>query len=368
MTLRDVAKALGISHTTVSNAYNRPEKLSADLRRRILDTARDLGYQGPDPLAAGLVRRQAGALGVLFDEDLAYALSDPAALLFLQGVARAGQDSSVGLTLLPAPRTPEAVEPAAEAARSALVDGFVVYSVAADHPGLLAARRRGIPMVVVDEPAPPSPGDWLFLGVDDRGGAQAAARHLTDLGHRRVAVLVDRLGPGDVRGPVGRDRMATATYQTVRHRLDGYLAGLAEAGIPPGDVPVWECAGGTPEHAAPATRELLATGVTAVLAMTDELARGVLQTAAALGVRVPEDLSVVGFDDVPEAARTRPALTTVHQPLRDKGVLAVELLTRPAPDPVSRRLPTRLVVRGTTAEPPARGGAPGAAATPDHRR
>jgi DNA-binding LacI/PurR family transcriptional regulator len=390
VTLRDVARALGVSHTTVSNAYNRPEKLSEQLRERILETAARMGYQGPDPLAAGLVRRQAGALGVVFDEDLATALSDPAALLFLQGVARAGQASALGLTLLPAPRGDSTVEEIA--ARSALVDGFVVYSVAADHPGLAAARRRGVPLVVVDEPAPPvaavgkpapplasdgpapltgdgsappsldgesdgtvardaapSADAWMFLGVDDRGGAEQAARHLLDLGHRRIAILVDRLTPGDRHGPVTRQRLAATTYETDRERLAGYLTAL-DGSTPP----IWECGGGTPEHAAPAAQALLtaapAKRVTAILAMTDELARGVLKTAAAMGIAVPGELSVIGFDDIPEAARTDPPLTTVHQSLAEKGVLAVEMLTgQRAP---GERLPTHLVTRETTAPPP----------------
>ncbi|BBH69028.1 transcriptional regulator [Actinoplanes sp. OR16] len=339
VTLRDVAQALGISHTTVSNAYNRPGKLSDQLRQRILDTAAGMGYQGPDPLAAGLVRGQSGALGVLFDEDLAYALTDPAALLFLRGVA--GRSAAQGLTLLPGPHLADTV-------RTAIVDGFIVYSVTADHPGFLAARRRNLPLVVVDEPVPAG-DDWPYLGVDDRGGAEQAARHLLDLGHRRIAVLVDRLTPGDHRGPVSSDRLRATTYQVARERLAGYLAPL---GTPPA---IWECGGGTPEHAVPAARALLAAApakrVTAILAMTDELARGVLMAAAAVGVAVPDDLSVIGFDDVPEANRTDPPLTTVHQPLADKGRLAVEVLTGSHPAP-PQRLPTRLITRATTAPPP----------------
>ncbi|BAL89076.1 putative LacI-family transcriptional regulator [Actinoplanes missouriensis 431] len=343
VTLRDVAKALGVSHTTVSNAYNRPEKLSDQLRLRILGAAEQMGYQGPDPLAAGLVRRQAGALGVLFDEDLAHALTDPAAQLFLQGVARAGQTSALALTLLPGPQAggdPEL------AARTALVDGFIVYSVSAGHPGFQAARRRDIPLVVVDEPAPPHGDDWMYLGVDDRGGAAQAAQHLRDLGHRRVAVLVDRLTPGDRRGPVDAARLAATTYQVAGERLAGYRSVL-------GDTPViWECGGGAPEHAVPAARALLAgpDRVTAVLAMTDELARGFLRTAETLGYDVPGDVSVIGFDDVPEANRTDPPLTTVRQPLIGKGVRAVEVLTG-ARSP-GERLPATLVTRATTAPPP----------------
>ena len=99
-TLKEVAAELGVAPSTVSNAYNRPDQLSAALRERVFETARRLGYPGPDPLARGLRRRRAGAIGVLYDNRLSYAFADPAEVLFLQGVSMVTEEEGLGLLLL----------------------------------------------------------------------------------------------------------------------------------------------------------------------------------------------------------------------------------------------------------------------------
>ncbi|MFD0690347.1 LacI family DNA-binding transcriptional regulator [Actinomadura fibrosa] len=361
-TLRDVAAAVGVSHTTVSNAYHRPEKLSGALRERILRTARELGYPGPNPLAAGLATRRAGAVGVLFTEALSYAFTDPAAVLFLQGVAGTSELADVGLTLIPAPpESPSAGEWASDAVRRAVVDGFLAYSLSDDHPGVVAARARGLPLVVVDEPEP-RPGDGVpFVYVDDRDGARQAAAHLAGLGHRRVAVLADRLAADGRSGPADGARLGAVTYAVVRHRLAGYLDALPAGSRPP----VVECGGNSAELGRAAALGLLAgppeERPTAILAITDRLAEGALAAARELGVAVPGELSVVGFDDLPPAAAAVPPLTTVRQPLVRKGEVAarmlLDLIAGAAPGaggaPERVRLPAELVVRSTTA-PPAR--------------
>ncbi|TDD59432.1 LacI family DNA-binding transcriptional regulator, partial [Actinomadura rubrisoli] len=356
-TLRDVAAAVGVSHTTVSNAYHRPDRLSAALRERILEAARELGYPGPDPLAAGLATRHAGAFGVLFTEALSYAFTDPAAVMFLQGVAGTSELADVGLTLIPAPpESPSSGTWASDAVHRAVVDGFLAYSLPDEHPGLVAARARGLPMVVVDEPEP-RPGDAEpFVCVDDRDGARQAAAHVAVLGHRRVAVLADRLA-GDARsGPAGGARVRGATYAVARHRIAGYFDALPAGERPP----VVECGGNTAELGRAAARGLLEGPAerrpTAILAMTDRLAEGVLAAARDLGVAVPGALSVVGFDDLPSAASAAPPLTTVRQPLVRKGEVAARLLLDLIAAPAARRehvrLPAELIVRSTTAPPP----------------
>jgi DNA-binding LacI/PurR family transcriptional regulator len=364
VTLRDVARAAGVSHTTVSNAYRRPDRLSAAVRRRVLETARSLGYPGPDPVAAGLRTRRVGALGVLFTEELAYAFTDPAAVLFLQGVAAVGALADVGLTLLPAP--PRAGDADASRTRQAVaravVDGYLVYSVSDRHPGLLAAEARGLPLVVVDEPEPGPEARWPYLGVDDRAGARRAAEHLAGLGHRRVAVLADRLAADAVRGLAGEERRRQASFAVGRNRLAGYLEGLARHGLGGADVPVYECGGNLAGLGRDGADALLGLSPdrrpTAILAMTDQLARGALQAARARGLAVPDALSVVGFDDIPAAAEADPPLTTVRQPLHDKGRRAAELLLALLRDPAAVApgphdlLPVELVARGSTAPPP----------------
>ena len=298
MTLKTIAETVGVSRTTVSNAYNRPDQLAPELRDRILDAARRMGYAGPDPAARRLRSGRRDAVGLVFTDGLASAFSDPAAVLLLQGIARATEGAGLAMLVVPAGGT---------GVQDAVVDAFCLCSMAADHPHVTAARERGLPLVAVDRPRLPG---HAFVGIEDRLGARLAAEHLIGLGHRRFAVLtngsVDRFeGYRDALDAVGAD------WEAMPHlTLDG---------------------DGAP---------------TAVIAATDRLALEAVDTARAAGLRVPEDLSVVGFDDIPGAAWS--GLTTVRQPLLEKGEAAGRLLAEGAG---GREviLPVELVVRGSTA-------------------
>src|SRR5437016_6971415 len=186
-TLASLAAELGVSRTTVSNAYNRPDQLSPELRRRVLETARRLGYPGPDPVARSLRTRKAGAVGLLLTENLSYAFRDPAAIGFLEGLALACEDAGQGLLLVPA--NPEREDVAA--VHRARVDGFVVYSVPDDDPHLAAVLERPVPTVVCDQP---DVGAVDRVGIDDRAAITQLAKHLIELGHRKIGVLCMRLG------------------------------------------------------------------------------------------------------------------------------------------------------------------------------
>src|SRR3954449_2117123 len=148
ITLADVAAHLGVSRTTVSNAYNRPDQLSPKLRDRVLAAATELGYAGPDPMARGLRRGQTGSLGLVFDQPLTYAFTDPPAALFLQGMAAGVEEHGAALSLIP--RMPEGPSRSAEMVRSALVDGYVMFCTATDDPRLSAVRGRGLPYVLIE--------------------------------------------------------------------------------------------------------------------------------------------------------------------------------------------------------------------------
>jgi DNA-binding LacI/PurR family transcriptional regulator len=341
-TLREVAAAAGVSIGSASNAFNRPELLSEATRKRVLSQARRLGYSGPDPAARRLRTGRAGALGLLFTYRLPSAFEDESAVIFLRGVARELEDSGAGLLLIP---TSESREEGARAVRVAAVDGFLVYSTASGDPRLVAALERGLPTVTVDEPLD-VPTPWV--GIDDRGAARVAARHLVELGHERIGVV------GFPEFPLDDESL---TYDITAERFAGYREGLGDLWNP---ALVAHGMGGDIETGSRALEQLLASdpAPTGIVAMSDALAAGVLLGAAARGIEVPAQLSVVGFDDVPIAARTDPALTTIAQPTEDKGRLAaralLDALERDGlPEPTRTVLPTRLVVRGSTAPPPA---------------
>jgi DNA-binding LacI/PurR family transcriptional regulator len=343
VTLQTIADALGVSRTTVSNAYNRPDQLAPELRERILARARELGYAGPDAAARRLRSGRRDAFGLLFTDDLGYAFNDPAAVLLLQGVAGVVEDEGVALLIMP---TGERHAPR-ELIRDAVVDGFCAYSFSDDHPALEAVLERRLPLVVVDEPRLPR---HHFVGIDDRGGAREVARHVVSLGHRRIGVVVDRLAGDGFAGFVDAGRRAAATYRVTRERIEGFAEGLAEAGIELDRLPVLEQSSNRRDFGRAGAAALLERDpeVTAVLAMTDELALGAMEELRARGIDVPGRVSVTGFDDVPEAAVSAPSLTTVRQPLRRKGEEAGRLLIHPPAEPREVLLPVDLVVRHST--------------------
>lgn len=348
-TLASLAAELGVSRTTVSNAYNRPDQLSAQLRQRVLDAAKRLGYPGPDPVARSLRTRRAGAVGLLLTETLSYAFRDPGAVLFLEGLALACEDAQTGLLVVPA--VPGRGTDPAVVARAA-VDGFVVYSMPDGNAYLQIVLERPVPTVVVDEPTHLDGVDWV--GVDDRAAMAGLVRHLTGLGHRRIAVVATKLRLEGVDGPADVDRRRTVAYAVIRDRLAGVADALGEVGVPWEQVQVEERADHLAEAGAAAAHALLERqgDLTAIVCMTDLLALGVLTALRERGVAVPAEVSVSGYDDVPAA---EPAgLTTVRQPLLDKGRIAGALLFDPGERPEARRrtLPTELVVRATTGPAP----------------
>ena len=314
-TLQTIADELGVSRTTVSNAFSRPDQLSEELRGRILEAASRLGYTGPHPAARTLRRGRAGVLGVVLKESLAYAFADPYALRFLGGMAAETEPARLGLLLIPCPPGTEA-----DAVRAAVVDGFCVFSLPHRHPVVEAVVGRHLPNVFVDGPRLEG---HAFVGIDNRQAMADITRHVVELGHRRVVVLTFRV-VGDQRvGPVDAKRLKKAEYRITAERLTGALDTLRSAGIEP---LIYEVGLNARETARQAAEEILggAEPPTAILCLSDQIALGALDAASLLGIEVPTQLSVTGFDDIAEA---EPAgITTIRQPAEAKGRLAAQLL------------------------------------------
>jgi DNA-binding LacI/PurR family transcriptional regulator len=352
VTLDTLARALGVSKMTVSNAYNRPDQLSPALRERVFETARSMGYPGPNPVASTLRRGRSGTLGLAFDDPLSYAFTDPAAILFMQGIASECERAGVGLLLVPgSPRSSGALD----VMRQALVDSFVVFCDYEGDERIEVLRDRDLPFVLIDSPHVPG---VPAVNIDDRGGARQAAQHLIDLGHRRFGVISFSLAPDSKDGVLPAGWEQQAGYFVTHERLAGYRDAIEGADMDWNRVVVLQQAGvDVADSSSPedngfrlATRLLdQAEPPTAILAMSDEIARGVLRAASGLGVHVPRDVSVVGFDDTPEAVSAQPPLTTVHQPHADKGARAARLLLAPTFDSdACIELATRLVIRAST--------------------
>jgi DNA-binding LacI/PurR family transcriptional regulator len=342
-TIADVADAAGVSKTSVSFAFNQPDRLAADTATRIRAVADDLGYR-PHPVARMLTQRRTQTVGVLTPQALSLIFDNPFFSTFSAGVAAAAEASGYGLHFIS-----PLYGSLARAVNAATVDGVVAVGLSANHPEVEQIRRAGLPMVLVDSSAMPS---QTSVEIDDVGGARQAADHLLGLGHRRFLVIAVEQPERSVEDDP--DSVST-------RRLRGYREALAEAGIelaPDAVVTSQATIGGGAEAFDLAWDAGLRP--TAVLAMSDVTAVGAMRAARHAGLRIPDDVSIVGFDDVDLARHVDPALTTVRQPIRRKAEQAVELLLRllersdgvDEPD-THTTLPTQLVVRASTGPAPA---------------
>jgi DNA-binding LacI/PurR family transcriptional regulator len=287
-----------------------------------------------------LSQRRTHTIGVLTPQALSVIFSNPFFGAFSEGVALAAEEGGYALHFI-SPLHGSL----ARAMGRATVDGVVAIGLSANHAEVEQIRASGLPLVMVDSSALP---DQPSVLIDDEGGARAAAEHLLNLGHHDVLVVgVEPPGP----------EVELEPETPMARRLSGYRAAFRARGLElaPEAVTVGPA---SIEGGIAALRRAWEDGQrpTGVLAMSDAMAIGVLRAARELGLRVPEDLSVVGFDDIDISQHTNPPLTTVHQPIRLKGESAVRLLLsvveRRDLRPELLRLETRLIVRGSTGPGP----------------
>jgi DNA-binding LacI/PurR family transcriptional regulator len=326
VTIYDVAREAGVSISTVSNALNRPDRVSAATRERVLSAADRLGFV-PKPAAVSQARRGAGCIGVLapFTSYASYYQR-------LTGVLTGLRDSGLEVRLVDIESAAAATSPvlAASAIRGHL-DGLIVMGEQIEDSVELRLHERGMPTVVVDARSE----RFSVVTIDDLQGGDLAARHLLGLGHRRVGYLTE---------------WQASDYESqARRRLDGFRRAVDAV---PGTTLVVGTSGPTATEATQAALRMLSAPdrPTAVMAHYDELAVGVLHAARELGLRVPADLSVMGCDDGPSAAAVD--LTTVRQPFAESGTTAVRVLADGMADRGAPRTATvldcTLLVRSST--------------------
>src|SRR5438874_4201635 len=332
VTLQNAPAHAGASTAAASDAFNDPERLRATTVTRILDAARELGY-APNPHARALHSQRVGVLGVLFPQPIATVFANPFFASFLEGIGSVTDERGIGLlTVTPVGGSLE------RAIAAAPVDGVVIIGLDERNADVAPLRKRGVPFVVVDGDAETASS----VNVDDEGGAHAAAEFLLERGHREVLALTFHAPPAELDKDLGvRGR-----------RLRGYRRAFVDHGLSLDDGAIVRTfvtlAGGDTAFAqAWATR----ARPTAVPAASDIMAIGAMRAAKSLGLRVPGDLEVIGFDDIPTAAASDPALSTIHQPITEKGRVATRLLIRELDEARPREriaLPTELLLREPT--------------------
>ncbi len=311
-TLSDVAAAAGVSSSTASLAFSGAGPVAAATRERVLAAAAALGWTGPDPTAVSLRRGRSGVVGVVVGERLRDAFRDPYVVAFLDGLV--DELAGAGLAILLLPMTRDLEAPPAEQYRTAPMDAVVFATGGMPRdPALAVLTGRGVPVVSVEGPDVPQAS---VVRVDDREGTAEAVRHLVALGHRDVAVVTFQWRLDGSEGPLSPQRRAGGGFADTEHRLDGVHDVLEP-------LLVWECSANSVEQGRAAGRQVLdvpaAARPTAVVAQSDVLAAGVLQACDDLGLRVPQDVSVVGFDGIELPWLSPHVLTTVAQPVADKA-------------------------------------------------
>ncbi|MCL4561301.1 MAG: LacI family transcriptional regulator [Chloroflexi bacterium] len=331
--ISDIAKKAGVSKTAVSFAYNNPERLSQATVGHILKIAEELGYT-PNPVARTLTTGHTGTIGVLVPQPIPEIIRNPFMPKFLEGIGEVC--TKEGLSLMIVPPLKGSMRRAIE---NAAVDGFITLGLEEYKATMLVLRQRGVPFVTVDsDPIEGAPS----INIDDESGARAAMRHVLAAGHREIAILAIRSG---VQAHIEE------YHGTLRYRMNGYLAALEEyhLTLDRRRISLLECVS-TEKGGQFGFREIWKKKrhPSAIVAMSDIIAIGVMEAALNAGVKIPEELSIVGFDDIPLAKLVNPPLTTVAQPLTEKGKLAAELLLKTIAGnavPTHHILPISLVIR-----------------------
>ncbi|MCS7058762.1 MAG: LacI family transcriptional regulator [Meiothermus sp.] len=326
-TLKDVAHLAGVSTVTVSNVINQRPNVSEKTRARVEQAIRELGYTA-NLAARSLAGGRTQTVGMLVPDLTTQ---------FVGEIVRGTSDElrAVGMEMLISTASDIAREQQQVAFLQSLTDGLLLILPQTPDRMLLAVEQAGVPVVVIDHR-----GQQILLpsvDVDNYTGARQAMAHLLELGHRRI---------GYVAGPKGFGASAA--------RLKGYKEALATAGLPFDKSLVVQGTFQQPSGFAAGQHLFsLPQPPTAVFAANDLMAFGVMEAAKQMGLRIPEDVSIVGFDDIPQASQVYPPLTTIRQPLYQMGVAAARLLVamlRGVRPPTSRiTLSTELVVRSTTA-------------------
>jgi LacI family transcriptional regulator len=331
-TSADVAARAGVSRTTVSFVlnYRTDVQISDETRQRVFKAASELGYH-PHAPARQLAGGRSHVLGLVLRQSAEQVAGDATLAETLRGIASAAR--AAGSRVMVEPLAPEGTYD--RLLRSQHADGLIVSGPRLDDPSLAELVRDGFPIVLQGS----MPGlDVPSVDVDNVAGTRGAVEHLVSLGHRRIACVTN----------------ARLTYTSARERLQGYREALEAAAI---DFDPDLVAEGAFDSASGerATSELLKrTTFSAMLVASDVLALGAFGALREANRRVPDDVSIVGFDDIPLAAYFDPPLTTVRLPAFELGQAAGRaLVDRIADRAVPQRtlLPTELIVRGSTAPP-----------------
>jgi LacI family transcriptional regulator len=331
-TLEEIARLAGVSRSTVSRVVNDHPNVRNGVRERVWEVIDETGYQ-PYAAARSLVTRRSRIVGVIIPEAVTTLFTDPFFSHLLCGVTQTCNSKRYDLMLSLFNHPAGQKEMYRRVVRSGHLDGVVVASTRVDDPLIARLLEDGVPFVTVGR----HPDERVhYVDMDNVAAARMAVEHLIRQGHRRIATIT-----GPLNMTTGEDRLAG-----YRQALEAYRLPVEDDLIVEGDFA--EASGMA------AARRLLSLSVTAIFAASDVMAVGALKVLREADARVPQDVALVGFDDVPLAAAVEPALTTVRQPIEQMGSMSADLLLNLLENPPDEQapahriiLPGKLVVRGS---------------------
>lgn len=336
-TLTDVARAAGVSLSTASLAFSGAGPISGATREKVLRAAAELGYHGPDPVAASLRRGRSGVIGIVMGAAVRRSFRDPVSIQFLDGLVTTLAGKGYGTLLLSTPESQEL--PDALLTHGAMDAAVLTTGSLTSARTLAALRARGLPTVQLGGTG----RQGTAVRARDKQGMRLLGEHLLERGHTRVAVATLPWHVKPRSGPVDLATARRATSPVTARRLDG----LREAGIEP--VAAWECAASLVEEGITAGKALLAERPTALVGFTDLIAAGLLLAAREAGLAVPDEVAVAGFDGVELPWLGEDRLTTAVQPTAEIGRLAAEAAVTLARGGTARSVTVDVELRvGTT--------------------
>lgn len=337
ITIKDIAKEAGVSHSTVSRALRASSLISAETTKHIHETAVRLGYL-PSAAARSLKTNRSQALGVIVSS-----IDDPYFSEILQGIEEVAQGTNYSLFMAASQRDPAREGAIIQSMRQHRVDGVIICSTSFSDEQSRQFSKYDIPIVVVNNQAAE---DYRYsIYHDDVDGSRQLTRHLIGLGHRKIAYLGN-----------------SCSGRTTLDRLAGFRQEMESAGLPVPAHYTHEIAGSDPEAGNVAAEHFLKLSdrPTALVCFNDLMAIGILKSLQLRGVRVPDEFSITGFDNIVFSNYTNPPLTTFDQPKRFIGQKAAELILSllnssskiSVPEQKIQVLKGKLLVRRSTAPPP----------------
>lgn len=312
ITIKDIAELAGVSKTTVSFAFNEPNRIGTETRERILAIAEEHGYV-PDPVARTMSSKRVGTIGLLVPQSIPITFANRYMSQILSGLGEACETNRYTLTLIP-PLEGSLYN----SVRNASVDGFITLGLLPNMEAVRIIQQRHIPFVTIDGS---DEHDIPSVSVDDRSSARTLMQHVLGFGHRNVGIL--SLGQDESRPSWESEELTGTHYSGISElRLAGCEDALREVGLSIGseNVPAINV-GASMTAGWKAASDLLRRGTppTAIVALCDEVALGAYRAADELGLRIPEDVSIAGFDGIIEGELVKPKLTTLVQPGFEKG-------------------------------------------------